>query len=173
MKYLLFAILLFCSSLRASEIYQYKLPGAENGEVDFKKLKDHTILVVNIATRCGYTGQLDGLENSFRNIKKESLLLLVFHRMILEGRLLRRVKRAAKFCRLKFGVSFPITKKLRVSGNEKHPLIKHLLSSTRTEKVSWNFNKFLINKKGKVIAHFLSSVPPEDKLLAKKIESEI
>lgn len=175
MKILLSLILSFFmfNIANANDIYSYNFKGAEKGEIKLEDYKDHTVLFVNIATRCGYTGQLDGLEKLYQKYKDKKFVVVGLPSNDFGQQTPEENKEVAKFCRLKYGVSFPITEKLSVTGDQKHPLVGLLLKSTSTAKVSWNFNKFLLNKKGKVVAHFPSSVAPEDKNLIQKIEEEI
>jgi glutathione peroxidase len=131
--------------------------------MDLNEYKGKVILVVNIATRCGYTGQLDGLEKIYKKYKDKGLVVLGvpsndFGSQTPEGN--DEVKR---FCKLNYGVSFPLTAKAVVKGPEKDPLFKWLTKTENGEKeIGWNFEKFLVDRSGKLVNRFPSGVEPEE-----------
>ena len=160
-------------SLFAFNIHEQTLPGIKE-KIEFKKYKNKPVLLVNIATRCGYTGQLDELEAVYKKYKKEGLLVVGIPSNDFGGQTPEGEKEVAKFCRLKYGVTFPLTKKMVVKGKSKNKFMKELLSSSEnSDEIGWNFEKFLFDKNGKLIARFDSSVKPDSKKLTKKIEELI
>jgi len=144
---------------------------------EYPQLKDYkgkTVLVVNIATRCGYTPQLESLEKLYGKYKDKNFVVLGVPSNDFGGQTPENDKDVAKFCKLNYGVTFPLAPKTVVKGQDKDPFIKALLEQTSDEsEIGWNFEKFLINKDGKLVGRFKSSVKPDDKELQNKIESQL
>lgn len=157
-------LLLISSLIHAQEIYKYKLATAEK-DFDLSSLKNKTVLIVNIATRCGYTGQLDGLEKLYSKYKNKNFVVIGIPTNDFGEQTPEENKEVVKFCKLKFGVNFPVTNKIVVKGENKHPLYKYLTSITNNEEIGWNFTKFLISKEGKLIKRFGSSTTPDSEEL--------
>lgn len=129
-------------------------------------------LVVNIATQCGFTGQLDGLEKLYQKYKDKGLVIVGFPSNDFGGQTPEVEGEIKKFCKLNYGVTFPLTAKYHVKGDKISPLFKELISkSPQSKPIGWNFEKFLINSKGKVVKRYKSSVVP--KKLSSDIESLI
>lgn len=126
---------------------------------------DKAILFVNIATRCGYTPQLEGLEALYQKYKDKGLKIIGIPTNDFGSQTPESNEKVASFCRLKYGVSFPITKKAKVSD----PLIITILKEAKREKIKWNFEKFLFSKNGKFEKHFESSVEP----LSSELDNEL
>jgi len=169
MKVLLISLLI---SL-LSPIYAQKLPNLKleqvNGKVlELEKLKGNPIVFVNIATRCGYTGQLDDLEKLYQKYKAKGLIVVGMPSNDFGGQTPESNKDVGKFCRLKYGVTFPLVKKSIVKGPKKSLLAKSLVADG--EEISWNFEKFIVNKEGKVVSRYKSGVEPLSKDLTKRIE---
>jgi glutathione peroxidase len=132
------------------------------------------MLVVNTASQCGHTDQLGGLQSLYEKYKDQGLVVLGFpsndfRQENLEGEAI------ANFCKRNYGVSFPMFQKTSVNGPERHPLYVHLVtnSTTPSENIKWNFEKFLVNREGKVIGRYESKVKPDDKKLLSDIESAL
>lgn len=149
MKFTLtFIFIFFCNSGVALDLAEYK------GKV---------VLVVNIATRCGYTGQLDGLEKIYKKFKDKGFVVLGVPSNDFGSQTPEGNDEVKKFCKANYNVSFPLTAKVVVKGPQKDPLFKWL---TKTEKgeteIAWNFEKFLVDRNGKLISRFSSGVEPEE-----------
>lgn len=159
-------LVLFSFSAFGADIYDFKLKGAKGKDFAFENYKDKPILVVNIATKCGYTPQLDDLEKLAKKYQGKLTVVGVpsndFGGQTPEGN-----KEVAEFCRLNYGVTFPLTEKLVVKGDKKHPLYKFL---TQKKEVGWNFEKFLVGKDGKVVKRFNSGVAPMGEEMIQAIE---
>jgi glutathione peroxidase len=149
-----------------------ELETTDGAKISLENYKEKTILVVNIATRCGYTGQLDDLEKIYKKYKTKGFIVLGLPSNDFGGQTPEENKDVAKFCRLKYGTSFPILKKTSVTGATKHPIIKDLLEKTDKKEISWNFEKFLIKKDGSV-QRFPSSTNPSSQTFTKAIESAL
>jgi len=141
-------------------------------------LRDYSgqvILVVNVASKCGYTPQYEGLQKIFNRYKAKKFTVLGFPSNDFGQQEPGTSGEIAKFCKLNYGVTFPLFEKNPVSGSKKQPVYEFLLSSLSEKKdkggeVSWNFEKFLIDRKGQVVDRFKSNVAPEDPGLTKRIE---
>ncbi len=154
-----------------SGFYNLKASKLNGQEVDFKNYKDKVVMIVNIASKCGYTGQLKDLQYLHNTYKDKGFELLAFpsnnfYQEPLEG------DEISKFCRLNYGVSFDITRKCHVKGQEIHPVYEYLLenSTPKNKNIRWNFEKFIIDKKGKVVERFSSSVSPRGEKIVNLIE---
>lgn len=156
----------------AQELYNFKLNTTDK-EFDLSTLKNKTVLLVNIATRCGYTGQLDGLEKLYTKYKDKNFVVVGIPSNDFGEQTPEENKEVVKFCKLKYGVNFPVTNKIIVKGKDKHPLYQYLVKITENEEIGWNFTKFLFNKDGKLIKRFGSSTTPDSDELNKLISQNL
>ncbi len=132
--------------------------------------KGKTLLVVNIATQCGYTPQLKGLEQLYQKYKSNGLEILGVPSNEFGGQTPEENTEVKKFCELNYGVTFPLTEKVMVKGEDKHPMIAELISqSSDKSEIAWNFEKFLVDSHGKLIARYSSKEKPLDSELEKTI----
>lgn len=154
-----------------SGFYDLSIELTDGEKIELSSLKGKTVLIANIATRCGYTGQLDDLEKLYEKYKARGFVLIGIPSNDFGGQTPEDNKEVAKFCRLKYGATFPIASKTVVKGEGKSALIKFLVANG--EEIAWNFEKFLIGKDGLVIERFKSSVDPLSSDLTKKIESSL
>jgi glutathione peroxidase len=149
--------------------------GFSKSLAEYPQIKDYkgkTVLVVNIATRCGYTPQLESLEKLYSKYKDKNFVVVGIPSNDFLSQTPENDTEIAKFCKLNYGVTFPLAPKIIVKGKEKDPFIRALLDQTPDKsEIGWNFEKFLISKEGKLVGRFKSSVKPEDKELQSKIES--
>ena len=132
-------------------------------------------LVVNVASRCGYTRQYTGLQELYDRYKAQGLVVAGFPCNDFGGQEPASAKEIKKFCKVNFKVTFPLFAKVSVKGAEAHPLFVKLTGKEAGHPgpVGWNFNKFLIGADGKLIARFGSDVEPESEELAKAIEKAL
>jgi glutathione peroxidase len=130
------------------------------------------LLVTNVASHCGFTRQYEGLEKLYKDNKDKGLVVLGFPSGDFNGQEFADEAEIAKFCKLNFGVSFPMFSKSSVKGDEANPLFKRLIAKTG-EAPGWNFNKYLVGRDGKVIAHFGSKVEPDSPELKQAIETAL
>jgi glutathione peroxidase len=130
------------------------------------------MLVVNTASKCGFTPQYEGLEALYKKYKDQGFVVLGFPCNQFGRQEPGSESDIEEFCQLNYGVSFPMFAKIDVNGDDADPLFKYLKNSQKgilgSEKIKWNFTKFLVNRDGKVIARFASTVKPEN--LIKDIE---
>lgn len=162
MKYIITAILLTLSlNTFADDLYSIDLKSSKGKELSLKDYKGKALVVVNIATKCGYTPQLDGLEKLYKEYKDKDVVVLGVPSNDFGGQTPEASAEAAKFCRLKYGVSFPLTEKYVVSGEKRHPLFKIIQAKKGKDfDIRWNFEKFVFNKKGELVGAFRSGTDP-------------
>jgi len=130
------------------------------------------LLVTNVASQCGFTPQYEGLENLYRTYKDRGFVVLGFPSGDFGGQEFASDGEIQEFCKLNFGVSFPLFSKSSVKGANANALFKTLSAKTG-QQPSWNFNKYLVGRDGKVIAHFPSKVAPDSAELTKALESAL
>lgn len=169
--FILVTTYLFMTFSNAGEanLYDYSLELTNGEKMELSSLKGKTVLIANIATRCGYTGQLDDLEKLYEKYKAKGFVLIGIPSNDFGGQTPEDNKEVAKFCRLKYGATFPIATKTVVKGERKSALVKFLVANGG--EIAWNFEKFLISKDGTVVERFKSGVEPLSSDLTKKIES--
>ena len=151
--------------------YNFKYTDTTKKEIGFKEFKGKTVLVVNIATRCGFTGQLGDLEKLYQNYKNKNFIILGFPSNDFFSQSPESNDEIANFCRLKYGATFPIFEKQVIVGKDKNGLYQWLISQKGFEgEIGWNFVKFLVDKNGVVVNRFTSTVEPLDTEVTKAIE---
>lgn len=126
------------------------------------------LLVTNVASHCGFTPQYEGLEKLYRENKDAGLVVLGFPSGDFRDQEFESDEKIAEFCKLNFGVTFPMFTRSSVKGEQANPLFKKLIAKTG-EEPGWNFNKYLVGRDGKVIAHFDSKVEPDSPELKQAI----
>ena len=146
-----------------------------NGEIiTLNNYKGKTLLIVNTASKCGFTKQFEGLEILYNKYKNSGLLVLGFPCNQFLHQDPGSDSEILEFCTLNYGVSFEMFSKISVKGKNISPLYDYLVKNNPTKpgkKVKWNFEKFLISSKGEVIARYQSSIKPES--IEKDIEIEL
>lgn len=163
--------------LSASSIYDFSLKRIDGQEVKLDTYKGKVLLIVNTASKCGFTKQYDGLQELFNRYEKEGLVVLGFPANNFLNQEPGNNKEIESFCRLNFGVSFPMFEKISVAGKTIHPLYKFLTDKKTNPdfagKITWNFNKFLISKEGKIINRFGSTTNPMDEEVISSVEKAL
>ena len=148
-----------------SPLYQFPLTLLDNSAFDAATLHDRVVLVVNVASRCGFTPQYGGLEKLYQRYQQRGLQILAFPCNQFGGQEPGEAAEIARFCSVDYPVTFPVMAKCAVNGKEAHPLYQWLKSQQPgvlgTEAIKWNFTKFLINRQGEVVERFAPQVSPE------------
>ncbi len=136
---------------------------------DLDQFKGKVVLIVNTASKCGFTPQYEGLEKLYEAKKDEGFVVIGFPANNFGQQEPGTNEEIQKFCQTKYNVTFPMMAKISVKGNDIHPLYRYLTEdSPFPGEITWNFNKFLLDRNGKVVARYDSKITPEDpKLLAK------
>ena len=143
-----------------------------DGEIiNFSDYKDKTILLVNVASKCGFTKQYSGLQTLYENYKEKGLIVIGIPSNQFGGQEPGTNKEIKNFCETNFNISFPITEKVDVKGDNAHPIYIWAKNNYGNSTVpKWNFHKILINKNGKIQNTFNSFVDPLSKKIIKEIE---
>lgn len=165
MKTLVLTTLMLCLGLGSSSpFYDFKVKALDSEEViDFSEFKGKKVLVVNVASKCGYTPQYKDLQ-ALAERYSESLVVLGMPCDQFMGQELDLESDIKEFCTSEFKVTFPMTTMIEVKGKNQHPVYSFLTQKDKNGlgdyKVSWNFNKFLIDENGKLLAYFPSGIEP-------------
>jgi len=144
-------------------------------ERTLSEFEGKAILIVNVASKCGYTSQYEGLEELYQAHKDRGLVVAGFPCNQFFGQEPGSNAEVKAFCRESYGVSFPMFAKLEVKGEQQHPLFEALTGqkSPLPGKVSWNFNKFLVDRQGRLVARFGSSTKPSSQKLMAAVEAAL
>lgn len=155
----------------SAKFYSFNVTTIDGKETSMAAYKGKTLLVVNVASRCGFTPQYKGLETLYEKYKAHGFEILGFpanNFMFQEPGSNEEIK---KFCSLKYNVTFPMFSKIDVTGEDAHPLYRYLTEESEFKgKISWNFNKFLVSSEGKVVARFGSKTEPLSKEVIEALE---
>lgn len=144
-------------------------------DVKLSDYKGKVLLIVNVASKCGYTKQYAGLEAVYEKYKAQGFEILAFPCNDFGGQEPGTNEEIQEFCSSTYNVKFKLFDKVKVLGEEQTPLYTRLINSKNVEQgnVKWNFEKFLISKDGNIVSRFRSKVTPESEELTKAIESEL
>ena len=160
-----------------ASIHEFTVNDIDGSPVKLDKYRGQVVLIVNVASKCGFTKQYDGLQKLYTTYKENGLVILGFpanNFMKQEPGTDAEIK---EFCSLNFGVTFPMFSKISVKGDDIHPLYAWLTGKESNPDfagdISWNFNKFLIGRDGKVIARFGSRTTPEDAELVDAVKKAL
>lgn len=153
-----------------SPLYDIPVDRIDGSKTSLGDYAGRVLLVVNVASKCGLTPQYDGLEALYRTYKEKGLTVLGFPANNFMGQEPGTNAEIQEFCRLTYGVDFPMFAKISVKGEDRHPLYDALAGD---EDISWNFEKFLIGRDGKVAARFAPKTVPEDPGVIAAIEAEL
>ena len=163
--------------VNASSVYDFTMKDIDGNDVKLDAFKGRLIMIVNTASKCGYTPQYEGLEAIYKKYKDRGFVILGFPANNFMGQEPGTEKEIKEFCTLKYNVTFPMFSKISVTGRDQHPLYGFLTNkATNPEfggEISWNFNKFLIGKDGKVIGRFATAIKPEDASVIAAIETQL
>ena len=163
------------ASAFAADISEIPFETADGKETSLAAYKGKAVLLVNVASKCGFTKQYSGLQKLYEEKKGDGLVILAFPCNDFGGQEPGSIEEIQKFCSTKFDVTFPIMAKIHVKGKEQHPLYTALTGEDGAfpGNVKWNFGKVLIGKDGKPIARFGSSTKPDSDELVKAISTAL
>jgi glutathione peroxidase len=163
------------ASAADAPLYDIPLKDIDGKDTTLKAYAGHPILIVNVASKCGFTRQYEGLEALYRKYKDKGLVVLGFPSNDFGGQEPGTNSEIKLFCASKYDVTFPLFDKLHTKGAEQHPLYAALTGPTSPVPgpVKWNFNKFLIGKDGAIVARYDSKVEPEAPELTNAIEGAL
>lgn len=157
---------------QTKSIYNFKVAALNGGTIDFADFKGKKILIVNTASKCGYTPQYEGLETLYEKYK-DRLVVIGFPANNFFRQEPGSNESIEAFCKQNYGVTFPMAAKISVKGKDIAPVYQWLCNKNENgvmdAKISWNFNKFLLDENGKIIAHFKSKVKPMSEEIVSKL----
>lgn len=153
-----------------SSIYNIEVQNKDLSTYSLDKYKDYVMVIVNTATKCGLSGQFDGLEKLYQQHKDQKFIILGFPCNQFANQEPGSGEEAAEACKINYGVTFPIHEKINVNGENEHPLFTHLKEQqggVLGSKIKWNFTKFVIDRNGEAVKRFGPKDEPEkmDKLI--------
>ena len=154
-------------------IHSFKVKSIDGKTIDFSSFKDKKILVVNTASKCGYTPQYEALQKVYE-AHKDKLVIVGFPANNFGGQEPGSDSEIQDFCKARFGVSFPMASKVSVKGSDMAPIYKWLTAKAENgvldAEVGWNFGKFLLDENGKLIAYYPSKVKPDSEEILKYVK---
>jgi len=154
--------------------YDFNVKAADGSEYSFDQLKDKPVLIVNTASKCGFTPQYEGLEELYKQYNDKGLVILGFPCDQFAHQEPGSDSDIQQFCSINYGVTFPIMSKINVNGKDAPPVYKWLKEQSKGmlgSSIKWNFTKFLISKDGTEVSRFAPNVVPKD--LVKDIEKSL
>jgi len=161
----------------SATIYDFTLQDIDGNPVSLSQYRGKVLLIVNVASKCGYTPQYEGLEALYRKYAAAGLEVLGFPANNFLHQEPGTNAEIKQFCTTKYDVTFPMFAKISVKGKDKHPLYQYLTDkSTDPEfsgEITWNFNKFLIGKDGTILNRFKSGDTPESDKIVKAVEQAL
>ena len=186
-----------CQSQKTTKVYDFSAVANDGSEVNFADYKGKVLLIVNTASKCGFTPQYDGLEALYKQYKDQGLVVVGFPCDQFGHQEPGTAEEIEEFCRVNYGVTFPLMDKIEVNGDNAHPIYKWLYSEKpfagfgegetaqrmgqmlarmdpdyiSNPDIKWNFTKFLVDRKGRVVARFEPMDTPE--ALASYIEEQL
>jgi len=153
-------------------IYDFTVVTIDGKEISMSEFKGKTLLIVNVASKCGFTKQYEGLQNLYAKYKDKGFVVLGFPCNQFGAQEPGSNEDIQEFCSVNFGVTFPMFDKIDVNGDNTHPLYVYLKSNAPgilgTEAIKWNFTKFLVDKDGKIVERYATQTTPES--IAEKVE---
>ena len=171
---LLIATVLLSLSLAAEDsLYNISIKDIDNKAASLKAHKGKVILVVNVASQCGLTSQYKQLQSVYKKYGEKGFTVCGFPCNQFGRQESGTLEEIKEFCSSKYDVSFPMYAKIEVNGEGAHPLYKSLKKQVGPAKISWNFEKFLIGKDGKVLKRFSPRTKPDSPEVIKAIESAL
>lgn len=155
-------------------IYDISVKTMEGQEKNLSDYKGKVLLIVNVASECGYTPQYEGLENLYKKYKERGFEVLAFPSNDFGEQEPGTNDEIKAFCESQYNVTFPLFDKIKILGNEKSTLYERLTNNSEPMgEVGWNFEKFLIDKDGNIAGRYKSKVKPESDEIVNAIESKL
>jgi glutathione peroxidase len=160
-----------------SSVYDFTAKTLTGKDVNLADYRGQVLLIVNTASKCGFTPQYEGLEKLYEDLHPKGFTVLGFPCNQFLFQESGSSEDIAQFCSATYGVSFPMFAKLKVNGKGQHPLYAELTKAEdakgKAGRVKWNFEKFLINREGQVVGRYRSKTTPDDPTVVSAIESAL
>jgi len=172
----LLALLVASSLFAASSIYDFTLPSIDGKPAPLANYKGKVILMVNVASRCGFTPQYTALEATYEKYKGQGFVILGFPANNFGAQEPGTNAEIKKFCSTKYNVSFPLYSKVSVKGDDTTPLYQYLTTRANPSvagEIQWNFTKFLVDRNGNVVQRFEPDITPDSPQVIGAIEKEL
>jgi glutathione peroxidase len=161
----------------SQSIYQFTVKNIYGFDTTLEEYRGKVLLIVNTASKCGFTPQYAGLQELYDKYNDKGFVILGFPANNFLHQEPGTNEEILKFCQVNYGVTFPMFWKISVKGKDIHPLYKYLTSKETDPEfsgsITWNFNKFLISKEGKILNRFKSPIKPMDKEVIEAIENAL
>ncbi len=158
-------------------MYEFTMKNIDGGDVKLDAYKGKVAMIVNTASKCGLTPQYEGLEAIYKKYKDKGFVVLGFPANNFMGQEPGTEKEIKEFCTLKYNVTFPMFSKISVKGKDQHPFYTFLTNKESNPgfdgDITWNFEKFLADKNGKIVARFSPKTKPDDPKVIEAIESAL
>ena len=165
------------SAMAASSVYDFTLKSIDGKSTPLSDFKGKVVLLVNVASKCGYTPQYTALEALYEKYKDRDFVIVGVPANNFGGQEPGTNEEIKTFCKSKYSVTFPMMGKVSVKGADQTPLYQFLTASETDSKfagdIKWNFTKFLISKDGKIVNRFESKVTPDDPQVTAAVEHEL
>jgi glutathione peroxidase len=163
--------------LSAASVYDFRLTTIDSGRLNLRDLKGKVLMIVNVASRCGYTPQYAGLQKLYLAHKDQGFVMIGIPSDDFGQGEPGSDPEIKQFCRRRYDVTFPMMSKVFVRANPRLPLYEYLTDENENPRtggdVQWNFTKFLVSRNGTVLARFEPTVAPEDPSLVKAVEDAL
>lgn len=160
-----------------TSMYEFSMKNIDGQDVKLDSYKGKVVLIVNTASKCGLTPQYEGLQALYDKYKDRGFVILGFPANNFMGQEPGTEKEIKEFCTLKYKVTFPMFAKISVKGADQHPLYTFLTNAKSNPgfdgEITWNFEKFIADKSGKIVARFSPKTTPGDAEIAKAIEAAL
>lgn len=161
------------ADITIDSVYEFKPTNINGKEIPLSEYEGKVLLIVNTASKCGYTPQYEGLQALYEKYNDQGVEVLGFPANNFGGQEPGTDEEIKQFCKVNYDVTFPMFSKVSVKGDDKHPLFQYLTSADNADfkgEIKWNFEKFLIGKDGTLQRRFRSDVEPESDEIIKAIE---
>jgi len=170
-------VIIMAGSAGAANIYDFTLPSIDGKPMPLAEFKGKVVLVVNVASRCGYTPQYSGLESLYEKYKNQGFVIVGFPANNFGAQEPGTDAEIKTFCTRKYNVQFPMMSKISVKGSDTDPLYQYLTDSRLHPKtggeIKWNFTKFLVDRKGNIAARFEPDATPDSPQVIAAIEKAL
>jgi glutathione peroxidase len=151
-------------------VYDFEVKKPNGDIISLKEYEGKPLVIVNTASKCGFTPQFGGLQSLYEKYKEEGLIILGFPCDQFNNQEFDDIEKTTEFCQVNYGVTFPMFAKIDVNGDDADPLFNYLTTEKKgilSKKIKWNFTKFLVNKSGQVVERYAPATDP------KKMEEDL
>ncbi len=169
-------IIMAGSVFAVSNVYDFTLPSIDGKPMPLADFRGKVILLVNVASRCGFTPQYSALEALYEKYKDQGFVIVGFPANNFGGQEPGTNEEIKTFCSRKYNVTFPLYSKVSVKGDDQTPLYQYLTKQTDpliAGEIKWNFTKFLVDRNGRVVQRFESAVTPDSKEVVSAVEKQL